>query len=494
MPRASTTRAARHDRSEPAGPAPSHATPPVARRAVRAARALRTTAVACLAVSFWAAAYASCDDPEALAAVAAARDRIAAHGASAWPGWDAAPPVLVSSGDEDCLVAHPAVPEGFEPVGDGVSRLSGHLLPALAATTWPVGGVWSVAVPSRSDLQAFLDQYLGEGTITLDEYAYERTITHEAFHAFQMTTLGGPDGFPRFDGDGDGRSSAAPPTLEQVAATPGFDGFQREQGRALVAALRAPTAGEAAAAVARFLETREAWRGQAPAGTGALERFLEWAEGTARYADVRLALHPPAHPGVAADDAWSELLEQLHDPSAIPSGPRDAYAALGAAQAFALDRLYPGWKARAIPGGQPLEALLRAAVEGRAGVPVRLADLPLATVGVGGERWRVLLAREATSWTSGLQGVASLGGVDGLLFVFPEDIDVPFWTRGAVIPLDISFFDAAGGWLASYSMPLCTQDPCPVYGPGRPYRYALETVPGRLPDGLPAAGLDLSRR
>ena len=59
MPRASTTRAARHDRSEPAGPAPSHATPPVVRRAVRAARALRTTAVACLAVSFWAAAYAS---------------------------------------------------------------------------------------------------------------------------------------------------------------------------------------------------------------------------------------------------------------------------------------------------------------------------------------------------------------------------------------------------------------------------------------------------
>src|SRR5690606_12406544 len=174
--------------------------------------------------------------------------------------------------------------------------------------------------------------------------------------------------------------------------------------------------------------------------------------------------------------------------------PRDAYAALGAAQAFALDRLYPGRKARAIPGGQPLEALLRAAVEGRAGVPVRLADLPLATVGVGGGRWLVRMARGATRWTSGLQGVASLGGVDGLLFVFPEDIDVPFWTRGAVIPLDISFFDAAGGWLASYSMPLCTQDPCPVYGPGRPYRYALETVPGRLPDGLPAAGLDLSRR
>src|SRR5690606_16858321 len=62
------------------------------------------------------------------------------------------------------------------------------------------------------------------------------------------------------------------------------------------------------------------------------------------------ALAPAGAPGGGGGRGGAELLEQLHDPSAIPSGPRDAYAALGAAQAFALDRLYPGWKARAIPG------------------------------------------------------------------------------------------------------------------------------------------------
>src|SRR5690606_21045628 len=104
---------------------------------------------------------ASCDDTETLTRVAAARDRIAAHGTSVWPGWNSAPPVLVSSGADDCLMGHPADPEGFEPVGNGVSRRPGHLLPAIAATAWPVDGVWSVAVPAQAELKEFLDAYLG---------------------------------------------------------------------------------------------------------------------------------------------------------------------------------------------------------------------------------------------------------------------------------------------------------------------------------------------
>ncbi len=431
-------------------------------------------------------AYATCEELGDLDVITAARDRIAAHGPSVWAGWTAAPPVLISSGDCDFLVAHPDEPEGFEAVSDGVSRRSGHLLPALAATAWPVEGVWTVAMPARFELQDALDRIFGPGALTLDEYMYERAITHEAFHAFQMTTLGGPEGFPRFDLDGeDGQ-----PDLAQLAAMPGFADTLRSQGRALADALRARTAGETAAAIARFLDLRDAWRADAPPGTAALERQLEWTEGTARFADVQLALYPPTYPSVPADEAWSSLLTQLHDPAGIPTGPRDAYAALGAGQAFALDRLYPGWKEHALLEGVPLEDLLRESVYGRAGVPRRLADLSMTTVRVGGESWRVVLAQDATSWGRGLQGVTTLGAVDGLLFVFPEDVDAAFWMRGAVMPLDVAFFDADGEWLASFSMPVCRADPCPVYRPERPFRYALETLPGRLPDALPAAGLE----
>ncbi len=257
--------------------------------------------------------------------------------------------------------------------------------------------------------------------------------------------------------------------------------------------MTARTAGEAVAAVVRFLDSRRAWRAVAPPGTDGLEQELEWLEGTARYVDVLLAVYPPAHPGVAADAAWRDLLAQLEDLPAIPTGLRDRYAALGAGQAFVLDRLLPGWKRRALSGGASLEALLQEAVEG-AGVPYRLSDLPLRTVGLGGERWRILLAEDEEGWTRGLQDVTSLGGVDGLLFVFPEDVHVPFWMRGASVPLDIAFFDADGRWLATYAMETCAVDPCPVYRPDSPYRYALETTPGRMHPQMDGAALDLQGR
>ena len=106
----------------------------------------------------------------------------------------------------------------------------------------------------------------------------------------------------------------------------------------------------------------------------------------------------------------------------------------------------------------------------------------------------MLLARDEASWASGLQGVTALAGVDGLLFVFPEDIEAPFWMRGAEVPLDIAFYDASGNWLASFSMPVCREDPCHRYRPDRPYRYALETTPGRLTGASPSGRLHLDQQ
>src|SRR5690606_35537902 len=98
-----------------------------ARHPVCSLRALLLAALAAMVGTVGSVAYATCEEVGDLDVITAARDRIAAHGPSVWAGWTAAPPVLISSGDCDFLVAHPDEPEGFEAVSDGVSRRSGHL-------------------------------------------------------------------------------------------------------------------------------------------------------------------------------------------------------------------------------------------------------------------------------------------------------------------------------------------------------------------------------
>ena len=437
-----------------------------------AVRRLAPTIV--LAVSVGSAATAQeCAAAEDRAAVEAARARVDAVGALVWPGWTAAPPVLLRSGDADCLLGHPAPPAEFVEVGLGVARLDGHVLPVPAATAFEVGDVWSVAVPARAELQAFVDEHLGRGLVVLDEALYARALLHEAFHAFQMTAIGGPAGVPAF-------TSGSAASLGDVASHTSFDAAQAIQGRALHAALTAPTAGEAVAAVERFLSARDAWRSEAPAGTEALELHLEWLEGTARYADVLLALIPSPEPLGRGGEAWSQLLAQVRVPASVATGARDRYAALGAAQAFVLDRVFPGWRARALPGGASLESLLRDVVDGTAGVPVSLGAMTVRTVVLDGTRWRVAVADAPEHWAQGLQHVAVFGSVDGVWFVFPEDVEAGFWMRGATVPLDIAFVDAEGRVLATRTMPICDAEPCPTYRPERPYRSALETLAGHL--------------
>ena len=61
-----------------------------------------------------------------------------------------------------------------------------------------------------------------------------------------------------------------------------------------------------------------------------------------------------------------------------------------------------------------------------------------------------------------------------MLFVFPETTSGGFWMKNTLVPLTIVFFDSAGKRVRKLSMVPCRKDPCPVYDPGRRYRYALE--------------------
>lgn len=63
---------------------------------------------------------------------------------------------------------------------------------------------------------------------------------------------------------------------------------------------------------------------------------------------------------------------------------------------------------------------------------------------------------------------------DGMLFVFPEQTTGGFWMKNTLVPLTIVFFDSSGKRVRKLSMVPCRKDPCPIYDPGRRYRFALE--------------------
>ena len=119
-----------------------------------------------------------------------------------------------------------------------------------------------------------------------------------------------------------------------------------------------------------------------------------------------------------------------------------------------------------------------------------LARFPTRTVTVSGEAWRVVVADTSELRGQGLMGVTDLGAFDGMLFVWGEDVSSGFWMRDTLIPLDVAFFTVDGVLVDLVTMTPCETDPCPVYRPAGPYRYAIETDVGRW-DAIDRPGLTL---
>ena len=87
---------------------------------------------------------------------------------------------------------------------------------------------------------------------------------------------------------------------------------------------------------------------------------------------------------------------------------------------------------------------------------------------------------------------------DGMLFVFPTATTGGFWMKNTLVPLTIVFYDSRGKRVRRLSMRPCRTASCPVYTPGRWYRFALElpatdTRPARTL-GPPADLRRLARR
>lgn len=113
-------------------------------------------------------------------------------------------------------------------------------------------------------------------------------------------------------------------------------------------------------------------------------------------------------------------------------------------------------------------------------IPGTLRELGTTTVQLGDRELWVAVADTPDARHRGLTGVADLGPLDGLLFVYPEPVEATFHMLGVPVPLDIAFFDAAGRALAVVRMAVCDTQPCPLYPSPGPIRWALEAEAGGL--------------
>ncbi len=67
----------------------------------------------------------------------------------------------------------------------------------------------------------------------------------------------------------------------------------------------------------------------------------------------------------------------------------------------------------------------------------------------------------------------------GMLFLFPQTGDYPFWMKNTLVPLDMVWIDEGRGIVhVKADVPPCKADPCPSYPPNAQARYVLELGAG----------------
>ncbi len=117
------------------------------------------------------------------------------------------------------------------------------------------------------------------------------------------------------------------------------------------------------------------------------------------------------------------------------------------------------------PGGEPATA-----PQARSGPRVIFPD--------GHVVW-VEIANDDELRAQGLMFRDRLAPDAGMLFLFPEDGEYPFWMKNTRIPLDMIWIDANKRVAhVKFDVPPCRADPCPSYPPHARARYVLEVAGG----------------
>ncbi|MFA6316050.1 MAG: hypothetical protein WC943_01425 [Elusimicrobiota bacterium] len=248
-------------------------------------------------------------------------------GSEVWPGFSTRKtPIAINHADkQELLFGHPAPPKEYrllEPAGAGVLIRDGVSLysPGEGGLTTDINGVNTayVAVP-------------GEGKIGEE---WLSTLLHECFHVYQKQVQDRGD-----------EPAAESPVLDSAYSA--WLGLER---RILHAALaKGGLSREEAGRRARmFLAARRARRASLPPEVARTEDFEEFKEGTAEYAEARMA---QVRAGEGAGPEASEAAERFKKSIAgilPPDGEVIDFTLssyqLGMAQALLLDLARPGWK------------------------------------------------------------------------------------------------------------------------------------------------------
>jgi uncharacterized membrane protein (UPF0127 family) len=92
---------------------------------------------------------------------------------------------------------------------------------------------------------------------------------------------------------------------------------------------------------------------------------------------------------------------------------------------------------------------------------------------------KVELATDEETRAQGLMYRDQLRPGTGMLFLFPNDGDYPFWMKNTLIPLDMIWIDANRRIVhIAHDVPPCKVDDCPSYPPHAVARYVLEVAGG----------------
>ncbi len=102
-----------------------------------------------------------------------------------------------------------------------------------------------------------------------------------------------------------------------------------------------------------------------------------------------------------------------------------------------------------------------------------------AQLSIANHTFEIELAITEEERIRGLQHRQSLAPNTGMLFIYDKPLELIFWMKNTLIPLDILYFDS-DATLVHYhdSAPPCTSLPCPHYPSLRPVIYVLELNAG----------------